>query len=428
MSAIFERRNALTGDINIPGDKSVSHRALILGALSDGDTVIRHCLKAQDCLDTMNCLNHLGVSFEDKEDAIIVHGQGMHGLKEPPHVLDVGNSGTTIRLLSGILAAQNFVSEISGDNSILRRPVDQVIAPLLSMGANISYKFKNNCPPLVILPSEIKGITYKGSFASSQVKSSILFCGLYADSETTIIEPYQSRDHTELLLKAFGATLLESDEKIIMKPADKLNAIDLSIPGDISSAAYFITAALITEDSKITLRGVGMNPTRNGFIDVILAMGADVEIVNAHYGLEPVADVIVSSSKLHGITLEGEIIPRALDEIPILMVLACYAEGVTVIKDAGELKIKENDRLDVTIDNLTKMGANIAKVNDSIVIEGGHPLHGAIIGTKYDHRIAMSFAIASLAASGKTEIIGSECVNTSYPGFYETLRSLFPKN
>lgn len=425
MSVFFDKTTTLRGDLTIPGDKSISHRALILGALSTGDTLIHHFLRAEDCIDTIRCLQELGISIEEDQEDIIVHGKGLYGFTEPKRVLDVGNSGTTIRLLAGILAAQDFVSEISGDNSILRRPMDKILSPLIEMGANISFKLKNDCPPLVVLPSKIHGMTYQSPVASSQLKSSILFTGLYADSETRIIEPYQSRNHTELLLEAFQASIETSPTEIILQPAKELKACELSIPGDISSAAYFITAALITEDSEITLRGVGMNPTRNGFIDVILSMGANIEILNAKKGLEPTADLIVRSSKLHGITLSGDIIPRALDEIPILLVLACYAEGVTVIHDGGELKLKESNRIDVTVENLRKMGANITATNDSIVIEGKHPLHGAIIGTKYDHRIAMSFAIAALGATGKTELIGTECVNVSYPGFYESLRSLF---
>lgn len=426
MSAIIERTDALNGVLNIPGDKSFTHRALILGALSSGDTRISHFPHSQDCNDTIECLNHLGISIEKEQDEVIIHGRGLHGLTEPGLTLSVGNSTTTIRLLSGVLAAQNFVSEISGDNSILRRPMDGIISPLKQMGANISSKLNNNCPPLVILPSQIKGITYKSDIASSQVKSSVLFTALFGDNPTAFIEPYQSRNHTELLLSAFGANLDCAGNQVVIQPAERLYPIDVTIPGDISSAAYFITAALITKNSEIRLCEIGMNPTRNGFLDVIREMGADIEIINEKQGLEPTADLIVRSSKLHGITLSGEIIPRTLDEIPILMVLACYAEGITFIKDGGELKLKESDRLDITIDNLKKMGANIEKANDSIVIEGGHPLHGAIIGTKYDHRIAMSFAIAALGASGKTEIIGSECVNVSYPGFYEALRGLCP--
>lgn len=426
MSVKIEKKSSLKGDFTIPGDKSISHRAVMLGAISEGDTVIHHFLEAEDCINTIKCFQKLGISIEETDDkSIIVHGQGLYGLNVPKNALDVGNSGTTIRLLSGILAAQNFESEISGDNSIVRRPMARIISPLSQMGANIVSKHNNDCAPLLISPSQIHGIDYSSPIASAQVKSSILFASLYADGATTITEPYQSRNHTELLLSAFGADIHCNYNITEIRPVKSLKPCEITIPGDISSAAYFITAALITPDSEITIRNVGMNPTRNGFIDVILSMGADIEIINAKGGIEPTADLIVRSSTLHGITLKGEIIPRTLDEIPILAVLACYAFGQTVIKDAGELKVKESNRIEVMVDNLTKMGANIQATDDGMIIEGGYPLHGAIIGTKYDHRIAMSFAIAALGASGKTEIIGSECVNVSYPGFYDDLKRLF---
>lgn len=428
MSVILDRKDSLRGDFCMPGDKSVSHRAILLGAIAEGDTVIHHFLRADDCIDTIKCAQRLGISIEDIDDTIIVHGQGLKGLTPPGQALNVGNSGTTIRLLSGILSAQDFATEISGDNSITRRPMDSILEPLRLMGADIVSKFDNNCAPLVIQPSRIRGITYHSAIASAQVKSSILFAGLYADAETVVNEPYQSRNHTELMLQAFGARISHGFHQTILQPVKKLNAIEIDIPGDISSAAYLVTAALITRDSEITIRGIGMNPTRNGFIDVILSMGADIEMINAKSGLEPTCDLIVRSSKLHGITLEGEIIPRTLDEIPILAVLACFAEGTTIIRDAGELKVKESNRIEVMVDNLTKMGAHIIATDDGMIIEGGYPLHGAIIGSRYDHRIAMSIAVAALGAEGKTEIIGSECVNVSYPGFYEDLRSLFPKS
>lgn len=425
MSVKLEKKSSLKGDFFLPGDKSISHRAIMLGALSEGDTIIYHFLKAEDCIDTIKCFQKLGISIEENEDHIVVHGKGLHGLLAPSLPLDVGNSGTTIRLMSGILAAQNFESEISGDNSIVRRPMDRIISPLTQMGANIVSKYDNGCAPLLISPSKIKGIDFESPIASAQVKSSILFAGLYASGLTTITEPYQSRNHTELLMSAFGANIKCNYNVTTLSPVDKLYPCDVTVPGDISSAAYFITAALITPNSEIILRNVGMNPTRNGFIDVILSMGANIEIFNVRKGIEPTADLVVRSSKLHGVTLFGEIIPRTLDEIPILAVLACYAEGKTVIKDAGELKVKESNRIDVMVSNLSKMGAHIEPTEDGMVIEGGHPLHGAIIGTKYDHRIAMSFAIAALGAEGKTEIIGSECVNISYPDFYEDLKRLF---
>lgn len=425
MSVKFEKKSSLKGDFTIPGDKSISHRAIMLGALSFGDTVIHHFLEADDCINTIKCFQKMGISIEEVDNDIIVHGRGLHGLSAPERALDVGNSGTTIRLLSGILAAQPFNTEISGDNSIVRRPMARIIDPLSLMGANIKSKYNNDCAPLLISPSELHGIDYSTPVASAQVKSSILFAGLYADGFTRITEPYQSRNHTELMMSAFGADIKCNYNVTEIRPVSSLHSCEITIPGDISSAAYFITAALITKDSEITIRNVGMNPTRNGFIDVVLSMGADIEILNARGGIEPTADLVVRSSKLHGITLEGEIIPRALDEIPILTVLACYADGETVIKDAGELKYKESNRIEVMVENLTKMGANIQATDDGMIIQGGYPLHGSIIGTKYDHRIAMSFAVAALGASGKTEIIGSECVNISYPGFYDDLKSLF---
>lgn len=427
MSLKLEAHDKLHGEFNMPGDKSISHRAVMLGAIASGDTVIHHFLRAEDCFDTIQCINDLGISIEEKDDDIIVHGNGLRGLSKPSRTLDVGNSGTTVRLLSGILAGQSFSSEITGDNSILRRPMGRIIEPLNMMGADIVSKFDNACAPLIINPSMIKGIDYVSPIASAQVKSSLLFAALYADAPSSITEPYQSRNHTELMLASFGANISSSLNKTILTPVDHLNPIEITVPGDISSAAYFITAALITKDSEIRINGVGMNPTRNGFIDVILSMGADIEIVNVRKGLEPTADIIVRSSELHGVTLEGEIIPRALDEIPILAVLACFAEGTTVIKDAGELKVKESNRIEVMVENLTKMGANIIATDDGMIIEGGSPLHGAIIGSRLDHRVAMSFAIAALGAVGKTEIIGSECVSISYPGFYDDLKRLFSK-
>lgn len=425
MSVKFEKKSSLKGDFSIPGDKSISHRAIMLGAIAEGDTIINHFLRAEDCFDTIKCFQKLGISIEEDEDRVIVHGKGLYGLSSPSLPLDVGNSGTTIRLMSGILAAQQFESEISGDNSIVRRPMERIISPLTQMGANIISKYNNDCAPLLISPSKLSGIDYISPIASAQVKSSILFAALYADGITSVTEPYPSRNHTELMMSAFGATINSNYNKTELTPVDKLYSCEVTVPGDISSAAYFITAALITSDSEIIIRNVGMNPTRNGFIDVVLSMGADIEIFNVKNGIEPTADIIVRSSKLHGITLEGEIIPRTLDEIPILAVLSCYAEGKTIIKDAGELKVKESNRIDVMVSNLTKMGAHIEATDDGMIIDGGYPLHGAIIGTKYDHRIAMSFAIAALGAEGKTEIIGSECVNISYPDFYEDLKRLF---
>lgn len=427
MSVIIGTQNSLHGDFYMPGDKSISHRAILLGALAEGDTVIHHFLRSDDCIDTIKCIQKLGISIEDDHGDIIVHGKGLYGLNVPKTGLNVGNSGTTMRLLTAILAAQGFEVEITGDNSITRRPMDSIVEPLKLMGANINSKFQNNCPPFLISPASLHGIRFNSPIASAQVKSAILFAGLFADSQTEVFEPFQSKNYTEVMLKAFGAELEGELNYVRLMPPRSLKPVELTVPGDLSSAAYLITAALITKDSEVSIRGIGMNPSRSGFFDVILSMGADLQISNAKPGLEPTCDIVARSSNLHGITLEGEIIARCLDEIPILAVLACFAEGTTIIRDAGELKVKESNRVELIAENLNKMGANITINEGELIIEGGKQLHGAILGSRYDHRIAMSIAVAALASEGKTEIIGSECVNISYPGFYDDLKSLFSK-
>ena len=426
MSEIFEMKNNLRGDLIIPGDKSVTHRAVILGALAEGVTRIRHYLNADDCRNTINIIRHLSINVEEEEPGVLlVHGNGLYGLRKPPHVLNAGNSTTTIRLLSGVLAAQRFSSELSADASVMQKPMREILFPLQSMGANVASKKGNDCVPFLIRPSKIKGILYNSPIASTQIKSSILFAALFGDKETIIKEPYPSRNHTEHLLEAFGVSVDEGYYSTRLCPPKKLQAADIYVPGDISSAAYLITAALITKGSEIMLRGVDMNPTRNGFIDAVKSMGADIEVITHSEQGPAMADLLVRSSNLRGVTLEGSIIPRVLDEIPILMVLACFAQGRTVIRDAGELQVKESGRLEIMAQYLNRMGARVSLTDDGIIVDGGTPMHGIIIGTKYDHRIAMSFAIAALASSGKTEIIGSECVGVSYPHFYETLKSLF---
>lgn len=426
MSLILERKNSLKGEIITPGDKSISHRAVMLGSLAEGTTRISHFLNGQDCISTINCFRALGIPIELlDETTVLIHGKGLHGLKTPANVLDVGNSGTTTRLLSGILAAQPFHSEISGDDSIIRRPMKRIITPLTMMGANIRSKNENDCAPLLIDGTPLKGIHYNSPIASAQVKSAVLFAGMFADGKTSVSEPYLSRNHSEMMIRYFGGNVESVGTCATITPEPHLVGQDVIVPGDISSAAYFITAGLIVPDSEILIKNVGVNPTRDGFLKAVEMMGGNITLLNQQNITEPSADILVKSSSLHGIEIGGSIIPTLIDEIPILAVLACFAEGTTVIKDAQELKVKESNRIDVMVENLTKMGADIEATDDGMIIHGGKPLHGAIIGSRLDHRVAMSFAIAALACDKKTEIIGSECVNISYPNFYQDLFSLF---
>ena len=425
MSMIFEKSTSLKGELTIPGDKSISHRAIMLGSLAEGTTEIHHFLNGADCLSTIGCFRILGINIEEKEDGIVcVHGKGLHGLSAPQATLDVGNSGTTTRLLSGILSAQPFTSEVSGDDSINRRPMKRIITPLSMMGADIKSKAGNDCAPLLIHGGPLTGIHYESPVASAQVKSAILFAGLYAEGNTSVTEPYISRNHSEQMIQYFGGSVQTIGTTVTVFPGQKLEGQFIEVPGDISSAAYFITAGLIVPGSELLIKNIGINPTRSGMIDAVKMMGGSLTLLNEKSGTEPCADIYVKSSSLHGITIEGELIPALIDEIPIIAVLACFAEGTTIIKDAQELKVKESNRIEVMVENLTKMGADITATDDGMIIHGGKPLHGAIIGSRLDHRVAMSFAVAGLAAEGKTEIIGSECVNISYPGFYEDLFSL----
>ena len=422
MPAVFKKTKNLKGEIVIPGDKSISHRSVMLGALSKGTTEVTHFLNAADCNSTIRCFNNMGIEIERPEnDRIIIHGKGLHGLKSPDQALDVGNSGTTIRLLSGILAAQDFNTKISGDDSICRRPMGRIIKPLSLMGADIVSKENNDCAPLYINGSKLHGIHYESPIASAQVKSSILFAGMYADSETSVTEPYISRNHSEKMIQYFGGDITTVGTTHTLIPHPKLEGQKVVVPGDISSAAYFITAGLIVE---VLVKNVGINPTRDGLIEVVKAMGGHIELMNFTDEMEPCADILVKYSSLKGTTIGGSLIPRLIDEIPIIAVLACFAEGQTIIKDAQELKVKESNRIEVIVENLQRMGADITPTDDGMIINGGKPLKGAVLGSRHDHRIAMSFAIAGLASEGKTEIIGSECVNISYPDFYADLASL----
>ena len=420
----FKSVKKCRGEITVPGDKSISHRAVMFGSLAKGTTQVTGFLKGADCLSTISCFRQLGVSIEEKDQKIYIHGKGLHGLSTPDSILDAGNSGTTTRLISGILSGQNFSSTITGDASIQKRPMKRIITPLSQMGASIKSVHGNDCAPLCISPASLHGITYQSPVASAQVKSSILLAGLYADGITTVKEPAISRNHTEIMLKSFGATVHTEGLSASILPEPDLTALEISVPGDISSAAYLIAAGLIVPGSEIRIRDVGINPTRDGILQVAKAMGGNIALENVSESGEPTADIVVRSSSLHGTTIEGAIIPTLIDELPVIAIMAAAAEGTTVIRDAAELKVKESNRIDVMVENLSAMGCDITATEDGMIIKGGNTLHGAEIDSHLDHRIAMSFAIASLIADGVTRIKDASCVNISYPSFYQDLASL----
>lgn len=422
---IFKKVHALKGQVAVPGDKSISHRAVMFGALSQGITEITNFLQGADCLSTINCFRQMGIEVENTADCIRIRGKGLRGLQKPTGVLDTGNSGTTTRLLSGLLAGQSFESAINGDESIQSRPMKRIMTPLQMMGADISSIRGNDCAPLRISGRPLRAISYQSPVASAQVKSAVLLAGLYADSETSVTEPYLSRNHTEIMLNYFGGDVRTEGTTASIRPVSELHGQKVMVPGDISSAAYFLTAGLIVPDSEILLNNVGINPTRSGILKIYAHMGADITLLNQRLvSGEPTADILVKTSSLHGTTIGGEVIPSLIDELPVIAVLACLAEGTTVIRDAQELKVKESNRIDVMVKNLSAMGADITATDDGMIIHGGQPLHGAVIDSRMDHRIAMSFAVAGLAADGETQILDADCVKISYPEFYEDLKSL----
>ena len=427
MKKIIKAKKAFNSVITVPGDKSISHRAVMFGSLAIGDTVIKGFLNGDDCLSTVGCFKNMGIDIEMDEEKVVVHGKGLHGLSQPSATLDVGNSGTTLRLMSGILSAQNFVSHVTGDASIQKRPMDRVAKPLSLMGADIKSTSPDKIlAPVTITGKALKGIEYTLPVASAQVKSAILLAGLYAEGETVVIEPEATRDHTEIMLNFMGADIKKDGNRIVCRPVKELYAKEITVPGDISSAAYFMVAAAASENACITIRNVGINPTRTGIITALEAMGADITISNEKLlNGEPVGDITVRSSKLKATVIEGDIIPKLIDEIPVLAVAAAMAEGTTVIKDAQELKVKESNRIKTTAEELSKFGVDIAETDDGLIINGPTLMEGgATINTYNDHRIAMSAAIAALLADGETVIDGSECVDISFPGFYNLLEEL----
>lgn len=417
--------NGLKGEITIPGDKSISHRSIMLGALANGTTTVKGFLMGEDCLSTIDCFRKLGIEIDVTDELVTIHGKGLHGLTKPDCELYTGNSGTTTRIISGILAGQDFECSLNGDESIQKRPMKRIMEPLSKMGANIESVKDNGCAPLRITGSKLHGMDYTSKVASAQVKSAILFAGLYADSPTSVSEPTVSRNHTELMMEYFGGKLDIDGTKVTIKPGVEFEGRDIEVPGDISSAAFFIVAGLITPNSEILIKNVGINPTRDGIIKVCQSMGGDITLLNeANKSGELTADILVKTSKLHGTTIEGEIIPTLIDELPVIAVMASFAEGQTVIKDAAELRVKESDRIELMVNNLSNMGVDVIGTCDGMIINGGKPLTGTTVTCAMDHRIAMSMAIAGINAENETSIPEYSCVNVSYPGFFDSINSL----
>ncbi|WP_442870580.1 3-phosphoshikimate 1-carboxyvinyltransferase [Clostridium sp. Cult2] len=416
----------LLGEIVVSGDKSISHRSIIIGSLAEGNTLISGILMSEDVRRTIAAFKSMGVDIDEGENIVFIEGVGRKGLKKPKSIIDCGNSGTTMRLLSGILVGQKFSTTLIGDQSLMNRPMDRIIIPLMRMGANIKGR-EDRYPPVEIKPSfkTLEGINYKLPIASAQVKSAILLATLFAEGQTRIIENKMTRDHTERMLNYFGCTVYNEKGQIQINSNCILSGKDIYIPGDLSSAAYFMVAASLIEGSNIIIKNVGINPTRTGIIRVLKRMGANIKIFNKRYiNNEPVADIQVKHSKLKGIIIDGDMIGTLIDEIPIIAVAASLSEGITVIRDAEELKYKESNRIKAISTELRKMGVNIKELPDGMVIEGGSFLESADLVSHNDHRIAMALSIAALRGEGKSNIKGYECVNISYPDFYNSLFKL----
>ena len=419
----------LRGTLTVSGDKSISHRAVMLGSLATGTTEIEGFLPGEDCLSTIRCFRSMGVQIEQNGSSVKVFGRGLRELTAPAGILDCGNSGTTTRLLSGVLAAQHFNSVLSGDASIQRRPMKRIMIPLRAMGADITSVSGNDCAPLSVHGKQLYGIHFNSPIASAQVKSAVLLAGLYASGQTTVTEPALSRDHTERMLRSFGTKVLtgnfEGRPSVTVTETQNLYGTEISVPGDISSAAFFLVGASIVPGSEVVLRNVGINPTRDGVISALRAMGAKIEVLEVrNEDSEPAADLLVRYAPLHGTEIGGALIPRLIDELPVLAAAAAVAEGRTVIRDAAELKVKESNRIRTMAEGLSRLGAQVAETEDGLIIDGGAALHGGAVESYSDHRIAMSFAILSLVTDGEVRISDPDCVNISAPTFFEDLKSL----
>ncbi|MDD4766192.1 MAG: 3-phosphoshikimate 1-carboxyvinyltransferase [Desulfotomaculaceae bacterium] len=430
MELRIEKARCLRGDISVPGDKSISHRAVMIGALAEGDTVVENFLAGEDCLSTINCYRKLGIDIEGPRGGVVrIAGRGLEGLREPDDILDAGNSGTTMRLSLGVLAGQPFFSVITGDNSLRQRPMARVTEPLKRMGAVIDGRKGGSCAPLAVRGGPLKAVAHISPVASAQVKSAVLLAGLFADGQTSVTEPHRSRDHTEVMLNYFGAALGVEGNTVYINGRPRLTGKKIRVAGDISSAAFLLTAAALVPGSDLTIRGLGVNPTRSGIIDVLEMMGADIRKLNpGEDGGEPVADIRVRyAGTLRGVSIGGEIIPRLIDEIPVLAVAAAAAEGETEIRDAAELKVKESNRIAAVARLLSGFGAVVAELEDGLMIRGGYAPAGCFCDSRGDHRIAMAAAVAGLTAGGTTVVDGAECIEVSFPGFSRLLESITVK-
>lgn len=413
----------IAGEVTVPGDKSISHRSIMLGSLARGKTLVTGFLHGEDNHATLEAFRSMGVTIEERAGGLLeISGKGLHGLSEPTDVIDCGNSGTTMRLMTGLLSGQAFFSVLTGDQYLRRRPMKRVTEPLTQMGAKICGREGGEKAPLGIQGSSLAAISYNSPIASAQVKSALLLAGLYASGPTKVCEPHRSRDHSERMLSYFGAELEVFEGGVSIQPNPELTGREVVIPGDISSAAFFLVAALITPGSELLIRHVGINPTRSGVIDILQQMGGAIELVDPRdVSGEPVADLLVKHSQLKGIDIHGEMIPRAIDEFPVISVAAAFAEGETIIRDAHELRVKETDRIAAMVSELAKLGVPVEARDDGMVIQGGETLQGASVDSYGDHRIAMSMGVAGLRCRGEMTINNTECTATSFPGFWELL-------
>ncbi|KGL41044.1 3-phosphoshikimate 1-carboxyvinyltransferase [Listeria newyorkensis] len=422
---LITNKQGLNGTIRVPGDKSISHRSIMFGALAEGTTTVTNFLMGEDCLSTIGVFRALGVTIDVTPEKIVVQGKGWDGLQKPAETLDVGNSGTTIRLMLGILAGRSFDAKIEGDASIAKRPMGRVMKPLREMGAIFEAK-EANFAPVKVIGTKLDTMTYTLPVASAQVKSAIIFAALQAEGETTIIEKEKTRDHTEQMIRQFGGEIEVDDLTIRVSGGQKFRGQEVVVPGDISSAAFFIVAGLIIPNSKIRLENVGINPTRTGIIDVVQAMGGKITVEKTSaVGDEPAGTITVESSDLKGIEIGGDIIPRLIDELPVIALLASQATGRTVIKDAEELKVKETNRIDAVVTELSKMGVALVGTEDGMIIEGQQNLHGATVKSYGDHRMGMMLQIAALLADSDVMLENAEAVKVSYPTFFEDVASLY---